>query len=194
MLYLVRHGRTLANAERRLQGRVDNPIDEVGREQVTALSGALGQVDRVVCSPLLRARQTAAAFGPEPEIDDRWQEIDYGVMDGVRLADVPREVMRGWLDDPDYAPEGGETLHQMKERVWAACADLMDDARDREVVVVTHATPIRAAVAWAMGVDVTAAWRCHVDQASITRIVIRDHHPVLAGFNSVPVGGAPEAQ
>ena len=52
--------------------------------------------------------------------------------------------------------------------------------------MVTHAPPIRAAVAWAMGVDVTAAWRCHVDQASITRILSRDHHPVLAGFNITP--------
>ena len=190
VLHLVRPGRTQANAERRLQGRVDNPIDEIGREQVAALAAAFTRVDRVVCSPLVRARQTAEAFGCEPEIDERWQEMDYGVMDGVRLGDVPSTVMRRWLDDPDFAPERGETLHQLQARVWAACADLLEDARDREVVVVTHATPIRAAVAWALGVDVSAAWRCHVDQATITRIVIREHHPVLAGFNITPAPAA----
>ena len=94
-------------------------------------------------------------------------------MDGLPLADVPREVMRGWLDDPDFAPEGGETLNELQVRVWAACADLVEESRHHEVVVVTHATPIRAALAWALGVEVTAAWRCHVDQASITRVVFR---------------------
>lgn len=186
MLYLVRHGRTPANAEHRLQGRADLSIDEVGRQQVAALGAAITRVDRVVCSPLLRARQTAEVFGIEPDIDDRWQELDYGVMDGLALADVPREVMRGWLDDPDFAPEGGETLNELQVRVWAACADLVEQSRHHEVVVVTHATPIRAALAWALGVEVTAAWRCHVDQASITRIVFRDRHPVLAGFNIIP--------
>ena len=42
------------------------------------------------------------------------------------------------------------------------------------------------AIAWAMGADVATAWRCHVDQASITRVIFRDRVPVLAGFNQMP--------
>lgn len=186
VLYLVRHGRTQANAEHRLQGRVDNPIDDVGRRQAAALPGAIGPVDRLICSPLLRARQTAEVFGREPEIDERWQEIDYGVMDGARLADVPRELMLAWLTDADHAPEGGETLRQLSVRVRAACEELADVAREHNVVVVTHATPIRVAVTWAMGADVGSAWRCHVDQASVTRIIFRGRQPLLASFNHTP--------
>ena len=189
MLYLVRHGRTQANAERRLQGRVDNPIDEVGRQQAAALAPAFGRIDRLVCSPLLRARETAEAlssFGCEPEIDERWQEIDYGAMDGTCIFDLPRGLMRTWLGDPDYAPEGGESLRQLQVRVWAACEELAESAREQEVVVITHATPIRAAVIWALGADIGAAWRCHVDQATITRVMFRDHQPILVGFNQTP--------
>ena len=186
MLYLVRHGRTQANAEHRLQGRADHALDEVGLRQVEALRAALTSVDRVICSPLQRARQTALAFDREAEIDDRWLELDYGTMEGARLAEIPREQMRHWIDDPDYAPEGGETLRELQGRVWPACEELIDSAREHDVVVVTHATPIRAAVTWALGADIGAAWRCHVDPATITRILFRDRQPILAGFNQAP--------
>jgi broad specificity phosphatase PhoE len=57
---------------------------------------------------------------------------------------------------------------------------------DRHIVVVTHATPVKAAMAWALGVDVNIAWRSWVDQASVTRITMRDRGPALAFFNRVP--------
>ena len=58
MLVLVRHGRTEANAARKLQGRLDLPLDQVGMSQVAEVAGWLGTPDRVVSSPLKRARQT----------------------------------------------------------------------------------------------------------------------------------------
>jgi len=186
VLYLVRHGRTEANAGLRLQGRIDLPIDEVGRRQAAALGSMFGTIDRLVCSPLLRARQTAEVFGMEPEIDERWLEMDYGVMDGVRMAEVSTDMWDRWTSDADFAPDGGETLHQLADRVWAACTDLMEDARRHEVVVVTHATPVKAAMAWALGVPASVTWRSYVDQATITKVMIRDRGPVLAGFNIAP--------
>lgn len=186
MLYIVRHGRTEANAGLRLQGRIDLPIDEVGRAQAAALGAMFTKVDRLICSPLLRARQTAEVFGMEPEIDERWLEMDYGVMDGQRMAEVSSEMWDLWTSDADFAPEGGETLHQLAARVWAACTDLMEDARRHDVVVVTHATPVKAAMAWALGVPASVTWRSYVDQATITKVMIRDRGPVLAGFNIAP--------
>ena len=144
MLYLVRHARTVANAERRLQGRLDLPLDEFGRQQADALRSALPTIDRLVSSPMLRTRQTAEVFGIEPEIDDRWREMDYGVLEGVRLADVPADVWDSWIRDPDFAPESGESLRSLSARVVAACEELVEDARSREVVVVSHATPVKA--------------------------------------------------
>ena len=186
MIHLVRHGRTEANAGGRLQGRLDLPIDELGRTQAAALVAALPRVDRVISSPSLRARQTAEVLGAELELDERWLEMDYGEFDGVVMADLPRDLFRQWMTDPDFAPAGGESLRMLADRVHAACEELLVSASDQEIVVVTHATPIKAAMAWALGVDVGIVWRSFVDQASITSVMVRNQGPALASFNVVP--------
>ena len=103
------------------------------------------------------------------------------------MRDVPSGLWQQWISDPDFRPPGGESLQEMGDRVYAACDDLLEAARHHDVVVVSHATPIKAAMAWALGVDVTITWRSQIDQASITRILIRDRGPALHAFNIVPV-------
>jgi len=186
VLYLVRHGRTAANAGGRLQGRIDLPIDEVGMAQAAAITSVVSSVDRLICSPSLRARQTAAVFGMEPEIDERWLEMDYGDFDGMAMADVPRDQWGRWVSDLDFRPPNGESLREMGARVYEACNELIESARDADVVVVSHATPIKAAMAWALGVDVGITWRSHIDQASVTKVIMRERGPTLNAFNIVP--------
>jgi alpha-ribazole phosphatase len=183
VLILVRHGRTPANAGRLLQGRLDPDLDDVGRAQAAAIAAAIGPVDVLVSSPLARARQTAAEFDAEPIIDDRWAEIDYGALDGTPLAEVPPETWAQWRADVDFAPAGGESHRAVSERVLPACRELLETARTSRVVVVTHVTPIKTAVGWALGADERAAWRCFLEQASITRIGADPHGPVLRTFN-----------
>ena len=137
-------------------------------------------------APALRALQTAEVFGLEPTVDERWHEMAYGSFEGMAISDVPAEQWQRWITEPDYAPEGGESLRQLGERVRAACDDLLDEARERHIVVVTHATPVKVAMAWALGVDERITWRSFVDQASVTRIIVRDRGPALAGFNTAP--------
>lgn len=183
MLVLVRHGRTEANAARKLQGLLDLPLDEVGRAQAAGVAEWLGRPDRVISSPLLRARQTAEAFGVPYEIDDRWIELDYGSLDGVPVAEVADDVWATWRIDSAYRAGGGESMDEMRERVVAAAEELLADAVDQMIVVTTHVTPVKAAVTWALGVDVTVGWRCHLDQASVSRILAGPTGPVLLGFN-----------
>lgn len=189
MLYVLRHGRTAANASGRLLGRLDVPLDEVGEAQATALAAAVGPVDRIVASPLTRTRQTAAALatvsGVEVEIDDRWLELDYGDLDGVPLADVPAATWAAWRADTAFCPPGGESLADLGVRVREALDDLAADAASRTVAVVSHVSPIKAAVAWALGVDDAATWRLFVSPASVTRIAVQGRGPVLTGFNDV---------
>ncbi|MEY2581842.1 MAG: ribonuclease / adenosylcobalamin/alpha-ribazole phosphatase [Ilumatobacteraceae bacterium] len=183
MLVLVRHGRTAANAARKLQGHIDLPLDEVGLEQVTEVAEWLGRPDRIISSPLVRARQTAEAFHMPYEVDDRWIELDYGDLDGVPVDEVDAEVWARWRVDPMYRVGGGESLHAMGERAVAAAQELMEEARNSTVVVTTHVSPIKAVVSWALGVDLTVGWRCHLDQASVCRILFGPQGPVLFGFN-----------
>ena len=186
MLILVRHGRTALNAARKLQGRIDEPLDEVGREQARRVAALVGGYDELISNPLLRATQTAAMIGDDYAVDERWVELSYGVYEGVPHADTPSEVWGRWRDDPAFVPEGGESLAELDRRVRAACEALSERARETRVVVVSHVSPIKAAVAWALGASVDIAWRSHLDQASICRIDIRSHGPVLITFNETP--------
>ncbi len=185
MLILVRHGRTAANADGRLQGRGDLSLDEVGREQVRQVVAAIGPVDHVITSPLARARETGAAFGVPATIDDRWIEVDFGIYEGARMGDVPSEVWAKWRGDASFAPPQGESMLQLDERVRLACADVLELARDQTVVVVSHVSPIKAAMAWALGGDISLSWRCHLEQAAVCRIANRGGAALLVSFNEV---------
>jgi len=199
VLILVRHGESEANARGLLLGRTDAPLTEEGRAQAAAAGQLLhGPVAEVWSSPLSRARDTAGILGRvltlglPIQIDARWVEVDYGEFECQPLQGIPASVWKQWRSDPAFRPEGGETLAEVGERIAGACAELFraDGAgarrSDGDVVVVSHVTPIKAAVAWALG---TAAiyWRLHLRTASVTRIGWNDGSgaPILHGFNEV---------
>ena len=186
MLILVRHGRTPANAAGLLQGRLNQDLDELGERQARAVAqmvGATVAVDSVIASPLKRAQQTAEAFGLPVETDDRWLEVSYGKYEGTSLGDISSEVWRRWIEDFDFVPEGGESLTALDERVRGACDDLIERAAEENVVVVSHVSPMKSAVAWALGVDIGISWNCHLDHASICRVEMRGRRPILSAFN-----------
>jgi broad specificity phosphatase PhoE len=194
VIVLVRHGRTDANARGLLLGRADPALDAEGRRQAARLARRAGTLDvaRVVTSPLTRCRQTAEALASATgdatdrlEVDERWIELDYGVLDGVPAAEVPAGMWAAWRADPAWAPEGGESLASLGVRVRSACDDLVAEARAHDVVVVTHVSPLKAAVAWALGVGDGVAWRMWVAPASITRIGLAGAVPSLLSFNDV---------
>jgi broad specificity phosphatase PhoE len=182
-LFVVRHGRTEANAGGLLLGRADPPLDDTGRAQAATLADVVPNPVRVVSSPLQRCRETAAAFGADVEVDERWIELDYGDWDQTPIADVPRDDWARWRADLDFRPPAGETLRELGVRVRAACDDLAADAVDGDVVVVTHVSPYKAALAWALGVGDEISWRLHVVPASVSRIGVRPTGPVLLTFN-----------
>ena len=79
---------------------------------------------------------------------------------------------------------GGESLDLLAARVGAACDEVADQAARSTIVVVTHVSPIKAALAWALGVaPVEIAWRMYVEDASVSRIDIGPDGPVVRWFN-----------
>jgi broad specificity phosphatase PhoE len=183
VLILVRHGRTALNATGRLQGRLDEPLDDVGREQAAAVAVKVGAVDELLSSPLRRATETAAAFGRPFVTDERWIELAYGEYEGAPTADIPTGAWARWRSDPSWAPEGGESLETLAARVNKACEELVERARDHDIAIVTHVSPMKAAVAWVLGCGVEISWRSHLSHASVCRIDVRSAGPVLYSFN-----------
>lgn len=185
-IYVVRHGRTEANASGLLLGHADPGLDELGRRQAEALAQVIPAGARVVSSPLRRCRETAQAVarGAEPEIDRRLVELDYGELDLVPLSEIPAETWAAWRADPSFRPPGGETLEELALRVGSLLDEVLDEARTADVVLVTHVSPVKAALAWALGVGPSTSWRSFVTLASVTRIGVNDRGPSLHCFNA----------
>jgi broad specificity phosphatase PhoE len=158
-IVLVRHASTNWTG-RRYCGRSDPPLDADGRATAarlaTELGPSVGPGTRIVTSPSRRARETAAAIAgaariTEVTVDDRWREADFGVAEGLTfdaLANVDPDLARRLADGETTIDwPGGETAGAVADRVGAAWRDLV--ARADDIVVVSHAGPLRIAIALA---------------------------------------------
>jgi len=193
VLILVRHGESTGNAQGQLVGHLDVPLTERGLAQARTVARVLGQVDRVVSSPLARARATASAIGARVpvEVDERWVEMDYGDLDGLPLGSVPAESWQGLRSDPHFRPLGGESLADVGIRVRSACDELFAEegqgARGPgSVVVVSHVSPIKLATCWALGLGDLGVWSLYLATASVTAIEWKSSGPVLVSYNERP--------
>jgi glucosyl-3-phosphoglycerate phosphatase len=149
-VFLLRHGRTAWNAERRFQGQADPPLDDVGRAQayeVAALVGALSP-DVLVSSDAVRAVQTAEPIaeitGLEVMVDARLRERSLGHWEGLTRDDVAQrypDEYTDWIAGRDVSRRGGETRKQVAARALAAFTDLPGAASS---VVVTHSATAMA--------------------------------------------------
>lgn len=147
-VYLIRHGQTTWNAERRYQGRKDAPLTELGQAQMRRLAAALAlePVRAVYTSPLGRCRwgaeRIAAQHGLEPIVEPDLAELDHGALDGLRVEEMEEqlgELVRRWWQDPAGVQlPGGETLQQARERAYGAFSRIVERHPDETVVVVAH--------------------------------------------------------
>lgn len=193
MLILVRHGRTEVNAGARLQGHIDARLDDLGERQAKAAGEhirARFPGARVISSPLVRAVDTARSISDSVTVDDRFIELDYGEWDGLELSRVPREDWQNWRRDPHFRPPRGETLVELDLRVRPALEELALDARTSDIVVVSHVSPIKSAVTWALGTGPESTWRMSLDRASICTVAIGPNGPALVSFNETGHLGA----
>ena len=192
MIVLVRHGETEANRAGLLLGRSDPPLTTRGVRQAAALARVLARrpVSRLLTSPLTRAVQTAEAIGEatgtSPVVEPRLAELDYGDWDGRPLADLPADVAARWRADPTFAPPGGESLVELRDRVAPCAAELIDRAAEETVVAVSHVSPIKATILVALGLPDELAWRLRLDLASISRLIGGPNGPVLLTYNETP--------
>ncbi len=188
-LLLVRHGQTDANVAGLLLGRTDPPLNDSGRAQAEAAAERVASFapERVLTSPLLRAVETAeivaARCGLTVDAEDRLIEIDYGEYDGLPFAALPTDLVRRWRTEADFAPPGGESLASVGVRMAALGVELLGALANGPVVAVSHVSPIKAAVCWALGLPDLASWRMRLDNASVTRLAPGPEGPVLLSFN-----------
>ncbi len=145
----MRHGETPWNAERRLQGHIDIPLNDNGMAQAAAVGRSLAKerFAAIYCSDLQRARQTAETISghhalPAKE-DSRLRERHYGIFQGLTYDEVaarhPEEYHRFKAREATFSfPGGGESLVDFAGRVTGALAEFADRHAGEQVLVVAH--------------------------------------------------------
>ncbi|WP_432488352.1 histidine phosphatase family protein [Kineococcus sp. SYSU DK018] len=179
---MARHGATAHTAQGRLSGSTgqDPPLSEVGRDQARRLAGALraaGGADVLVCSPVLRARQTAeevaTALGLGLRVEDDLREIDFGDWEGLTPAEVDRRwpgAQDAWRQCSTEPVPGGESLEQVGDRVARVRERLAAEHPGGRVLLVSHMYPVKLTVVDALGVPRVVMHRAHVDPTGLSEV------------------------
>ena len=147
-LILIRHGETDWNRELRFQGQVDAPLNAVGHEQARRVAERLAgeAVDHLLCSDLLRTRQTARPASLRLDLDSvsdaALREQDFGVVDGLRVEEIKARYPDAWAQwvrfGADHAFERGESTRDFHARAMGAVRRLVAAHAQQTLVVVTH--------------------------------------------------------
>ena len=145
---MVRHGETAWNAEGRVQGQLDIPLNEVGRAQAQATAEALAGEDfsAIYSSDLMRVRETAAPAARRLALpvafDAALRERHYGMFETLTYVEVrekfPEQYARFRDKDPDFDFEGGESLRAFNDRSMQAVNALVDKHAGEQILVFTH--------------------------------------------------------
>ncbi|HWK69655.1 MAG TPA: histidine phosphatase family protein [Burkholderiaceae bacterium] len=183
--WLIRHGETQWNADRRLQGWLDIPLSAVGIQQARQLgdylrSPAFGQkIDLVVASDLGRAYETACSaaghFGLPIERHAGLRERCYGIYEGQDWALLNGEQEGGPrvnFRDPDQSIEQGESLKVFSSRIAQAFETLAQDHQGKNIMVFSHGGVIDIAWRLANGLALDAVRPAPILNASINQFAI----------------------
>jgi probable phosphomutase (TIGR03848 family) len=192
---LVRHGRT-ATTGRVLPGRAPGlHLSEVGRRQAEAVAQRVAALPRppsaVYASPLERATETAAPIARALKLRVRSApgllECDFGDWTGARLSALRRR--REWRSvqatPSTFRFPGGESFTELQARVWDAVLELGRQHPGETIVAVSHADPIKAVVAAALGIPLDLFQRTVVGTCSVTVVVVGTHGPLVLCVNSL---------
>lgn len=201
-LYLVRHGQTDYNAQRRFQGQIDIPLNERGLAQADAIAAhlaAIESVDRIVASDLTRARTTAQAIGTATgvpvELDAGLREITVGEWEGLTSTEISEtwpELLADWQAGIDMRPPGGESRKESNERVAATVLKLVAQSTPSEVlVIVAHGSVIRGVASILLGIaDSATAMLGVLENCNFAEFEKRGEYWVMGSWNGYAPGNA----
>ena len=151
-LYMIRHAESEANKARILASRGAFPLTKDGKADADLIAGELKEIvriDRIISSPLVRARQTAESFSAvyslKIEEDERLSEQELGKFSGMSYdevknhSDYEMDALKRW----DWTPEGGESYKMIARRLQSFFHDMANQPDSENILIVTHAVAFR---------------------------------------------------
>jgi len=190
-LILVRHGETLWNKEKRVQGISDIELSEFGLIQAKKLGECLknNNIESIYSSPVKRAHQTAKLIGKfhevEIETDIELRELDQGDFEGLTFSELWEKhssFLRQWMADPaSIVMPNGESLTELQNRAWGVIEDIAK--KSKNTVVVSHNFTITSILCKIQGISLSQFRRIRVDVASKTFVEIEGDGMVVKLLN-----------
>lgn len=196
-LILVRHAETVQNSAGVVQGRADNVLSDLGREQAAALGDWLAQepLCAVYSSPLQRARATAAAVAAPHRLDVTLEadlvEMDIGLMEGLtgpELRERHPEFLQAWMSERAASvpmPGGGESLAQVEARAGAAVERIIVEHAEGSVAVVSHNFVVLSLVCRVLALPLHNFRRLRHHVAGATIVDVGTARRTVVHFNEV---------
>jgi 2,3-bisphosphoglycerate-dependent phosphoglycerate mutase len=194
----MRHGQADNNVNRILVGRyIESHLTEYGKQQVADTSKYLKNVpiEKVYVSPVTRTVETAEIvcklLGMNYEIDERLYEIELGKLVGMHFEEIIHKHGNLFLkfyneDDAMLARYGVESFASVKSRVKHLLDEIINIQQDKNVLLITHLDPIKAAISILLDLKPEALYRWHIRNASLT---ILKHETNLYSLSGVNVMG-----
>ena len=194
----MRHGQADNNVNRILVGRyIESHLTEYGKQQVADTSKYLKNVpiEKVYVSPVTRTVETAKIvcklLGMNYEIDERLYEIELGKLVGMHFEEIIHKHGNLFLkfyneDDAMLARYGVESFASVKSRVKHLLDEIIKIQQDKNVLLITHLDPIKAAISILLDLKAEALYRWHIRNASLT---ILKHETNLYSLSGVNVMG-----
>ena len=193
-LFIVRHGETEWNKNRKYQGQKDVKLNETGKKQVRLSAEELAEFDlEAVCSSnLSRARDTAEEIAASHQLQVRQfaglREIDFGDWEGKSYEEIieqQKERFHDWLQNPGRtSPPGGEDMQEFQQRVCRAFEQILEFSADK-IAVAAHGGSIRVYMLKVLGMPLENYTRLHFDNGGISRIKYFQDSPVVTQVNTV---------
>jgi 2,3-bisphosphoglycerate-dependent phosphoglycerate mutase len=193
----IRHGETAWNVDVRIQGNTDIALNARGRDQALRLGAAVGRshegepISAIYSSDLARAFDTAQAVanhvGLAVQCDVGLRERGFGIFEGQTFDEVmqtrPEDAKRWRLREPDYCPEGGESLSQFRTRILSCVEALAVQHPGEQIAVVAHGGVMDVLYRAATGQSIQAARTWALGNAVINRLLWTPAGFTLVGWN-----------
>ena len=143
MIYITRHGQTEWNLKNKIMGKADIPLNETGIKQSGQLRDMVDelQIDLIVCSPLLRAKQTAEIINSKKSVkiiyDDRISERDYGEFEGKSIDDFDFSAYWNYYENKTY--KYAENVRDFFSRIYEFFDEIIKKYFNKNILIITHA-------------------------------------------------------
>jgi 2,3-bisphosphoglycerate-dependent phosphoglycerate mutase len=192
-LFLLRHGQTAWNAEQRIQGQLDVPLNAVGQWQAQRLADSLAgeDISVIYSSDLQRTRQTAAplalACGLGVGLDAGLRERGFGSFEGRTYKEIdeacPEHAARWRQRDLHYQPGGGEALQGFNERSVSTVLKLAAAHAGQTIALVTHGGVLDCIYRAALRIELHAPRSWQIDNAVVNRLLWTPQGLSLVGWS-----------